>query len=79
MPTPNEQRWLAAWRYAGPELQRIRNEELRNLDNTLVPSTPEPPAESPYENGLVILQAWMMRFHCLQLQKKLRELTKNDP
>ena len=34
MPTEQEKRWIAAWRFAGPELERIRNDELRNLDET---------------------------------------------
>lgn len=29
MPTENEKKWIAAWKLAGPELERIRNEELR--------------------------------------------------
>ena len=29
-----QQRWIAAWRVAGPELQRIRDEELRQKDVT---------------------------------------------
>ena len=33
MPTEQEKRWIAAWRYAGPELERFRNDELRNLDD----------------------------------------------
>jgi hypothetical protein len=32
MPTENEKKWIAAWRSAGPELERIRREELANLD-----------------------------------------------
>ncbi len=26
------QRWMAAWRSAGPELERIRREEIRHAD-----------------------------------------------
>jgi len=33
MPTEQEKQWIAAWRTAGPELERIRNEELRNLSD----------------------------------------------
>jgi len=32
MPTENEKKWIAAWRSAGPELERIRREELKNLN-----------------------------------------------
>ncbi len=33
MPTEQEKQWIAAWRSAGPELERIRNEELRSLSD----------------------------------------------
>ncbi|MEX1026836.1 MAG: hypothetical protein WD049_02340 [Candidatus Paceibacterota bacterium] len=32
MPTEQEKQWIAAWRRAGPELERLRNAELRQLD-----------------------------------------------
>jgi hypothetical protein len=32
-PTEQEKQWIAAWRSAGPELERIRNEELRALSD----------------------------------------------
>ncbi len=31
MPTEQEKRWIEAWRTAGPELERIRREQLRDL------------------------------------------------
>lgn len=33
MPTEQEKQWIEAWKKAGPELERIRNEELRNLSD----------------------------------------------
>ena len=33
MPTDLEKQWMAAWRSAGPELERIRHEELRALSD----------------------------------------------
>jgi LmbE family N-acetylglucosaminyl deacetylase len=33
MPTEQEKQWIEAWRIAGPALERIRNEELRNLSD----------------------------------------------
>ena len=33
MPTEQEKQWIAAWKKAGPELERIRNQELRNLSD----------------------------------------------
>ena len=32
MATEQEKRWVDAWRIAGPELERLRNLELQNLD-----------------------------------------------
>jgi hypothetical protein len=34
--TRAEQAWIAAWRRAGPALERIRREELRRLDHRTV-------------------------------------------
>ena len=34
--TTDEQLWLAAWRRAGPALERLRRDELRRLDHRLV-------------------------------------------
>jgi len=31
--TEQEKRWIEAWRIAGPELERIRDDELRSLDD----------------------------------------------
>jgi hypothetical protein len=31
MPTEQEKQWIAAWRSAGPALERIRHDELQNL------------------------------------------------
>jgi hypothetical protein len=33
MPTEDEKKWIAAWRNAGPELERIRRQELRDLSD----------------------------------------------
>jgi hypothetical protein len=32
-PTPEERRWVETWRWAGPELERIRREELRAMSD----------------------------------------------
>lgn len=34
--TSAEQLWLAAWRRAGPALEQIRRDELRQLDHRLL-------------------------------------------
>ncbi len=73
MPTEQEKRWIEAWRTAGPELERIRREELRNLTDDagleMLGAFAEPNRDS---NGLVIFQAWMSRLRILELQKHLR-------
>lgn len=61
-------RWVETWRMAGPELERIRRRELRELDGyraiemlcgradyTKPPWAPRP------TSGLVELQKWLMR------------------
>jgi hypothetical protein len=60
MPTEAEKLWLAAWRRAGPELERIRREELRNLPETPQIEDSEDPAtraaREKASSGLVIWQ-----------------------
>ncbi len=70
MPTDLEKQWMAAWRRAGPELERIRNEELRALDDSagyklLGKSNGQHP-----QTGLVTFQAWMMRLLVKELTQK---------
>ena len=67
MPTEQERQWIAAWRRAGPELERIRNEELRQLDEqegtrlaTLLGVMSPVPTRS--ESGLMEFQRWMKRW-----------------
>ena len=61
MPTEQEKKWIAAWRIASPELERIRNQELRQLDDSeglrLLGAGPNPEQSS----GLIAFQAWMKR------------------
>jgi hypothetical protein len=62
------QRWVDAWKRAGPELEKMREEDVRNasaqravkafsglLDHALKKSPPEP------TSGLVEQQRWFMR------------------
>ena len=65
--TDQEKRFLDAWRHAGPELERIHNEELRQLDEqegtrlaTLLGVVTE--VRSRSDSGLVEFQRWMMRW-----------------
>ena len=61
-------RWVRAWKEAGPELERLRREELRRIDPqraiallcgtadyTTPPRTPKP------TSGLVEQQRWFMK------------------
>jgi hypothetical protein len=64
----NAKRWVQAWKKAGPELERLRREELRRLppehsiellcgpaDYTVAPRAPKP------TSGLVEQQRWFMK------------------
>jgi hypothetical protein len=61
-------RWVEAWKKAGPDLERLRREELRRLDTvhaiaflcgpadyTVPPRAPKP------TSGLVEQQRWFMK------------------
>ena len=63
-------RWVETWKEAGPELERLRREELRRLppessigllcgpaDYTVPPRAPKP------TSGLVEQQRWFMKAH----------------
>ena len=60
-------RWVNTWKEAGPELERIRREELRRMDPVLAISllcgpadyTVPPRAPKP-TSGLVEQQRWFM-------------------
>ena len=64
-PTEQEKQWIAAWRSAGPELERIRTEELRALTEEHGTSKAtllgvferQPLSES---SGLLEFQKWMI-------------------
>ncbi len=63
-----QQRFIDGWRIAGPELERIRNEELRQLESNrgaqmMSKATPRDAQFS----GLAIWQSWMMRLRVLEL------------
>ena len=70
MPTELEKQWMAAWRVAGPELERIREQELRMLDEAegikLLRGSPQTSATS----GLIDFQAWMRRLQILEGMKR---------
>lgn len=75
MPSENEKKWIAAWKFAGPELERIRNEELRQMTDqdglaSLGAFETRNPKEDQQRNGLVTFQAWMMRMRILQMLER---------
>ena len=64
----NAKRWVQTWKKAGPELERLRREELRRMDPersiellcgpadyTVPPRAPKP------TSGLVEQQRWFMK------------------
>jgi hypothetical protein len=72
MPTENEKKWIAAWKFAGPELERIRNEELRQMTDeeglqSLGAFETENLTEDSQRNGLITFQSWMMRMRILEM------------
>ena len=67
-----QQRWIAAWRIAGPELQRIRDEELRQKDEQFgLASLGAFETAKSEVNGLLTFQSWMMRLRVNELSKQL--------
>ena len=61
-------RWVLAWKEAGPELERLRREELRRIDPqraiALLCGTADyttPPRAPKPTSGLVEQQRWLMK------------------
>ena len=61
-------RWVRAWKEAGPELERLRREELRRIDPqraiALLCGTADyttPPRAPKPTSGLVEQQGWFMK------------------
>ena len=69
-----EKQWAMQWKAAGPELKRIRDEELRQLDAHAC----FPMMQNPYDNGLVIWQRWMMRLALLNAHGSVSQRDAND-
>lgn len=57
-PDPNHKKWAMQWKAAGPALQKIRDEELKKLDEKRLLELAD---EDPWQNGLVLFQRWMIR------------------
>jgi hypothetical protein len=64
----NAKRWVETWKRAGPELERLRREELRQMDPArsiellcgAADYTVPPRAPKPF-SGLVEQQRWFMK------------------
>jgi hypothetical protein len=69
MATADEQKWIEAWRYAGPELERIRLRELQQMKQC--EGAPSPIDRDDQRCGLEDFQQWMMRWRVkLLMQNK---------
>jgi hypothetical protein len=71
MSTEEERVWISAWRSAGPELQRIRKEELRSLDDTVATLQATmlgvlDPVPARGDSGLKEFQVWMKKWRSAQ-------------
>ena len=67
MPTEQEKQWIAAWRCASPELARIRNQELRQLEDIVGLRLLGAGTKPEQSSGLIAFQAWMMRMRVRDL------------
>lgn len=67
-----EQRWMKAWRYASPELERIRNRELSELSESAGAPEQTESAAKRESSGLEIFQQWMMRWRVQLLMNESR-------
>jgi len=83
MPTEAEERFIQAWRYAAPELEKIRRRELLELDESaglrMIGAVAQ---QERSRSGLIEFQSWMMRLRVYQLlhQRPLQQTpTQADP
>jgi hypothetical protein len=72
--TPEEKAWIEGWKRASVELPKIRDAELRSLDERAGLELLGASYENPWENGLVKLQAYLMRLRVLQLENELERI-----
>ena len=70
----NAQKWITAWRIAGPELERIRNQELRDLEaDAGLRTLGAFENKIQHQHGMVTYQSWMMRLRVKELLKDLED------
>ncbi len=75
MPTEQELAWAATWKAAGPKLQAIRDEELRQRrgKGARVAGVVRVFERNPHLNGMVTMQAWFTRLHLLNSIKQTQK------
>ncbi|TWU32589.1 hypothetical protein [Novipirellula artificiosorum] len=70
---PFASQWAKQWKHAGPRLEAIRDEELRQTGSQ--PRTRGTPAilfeKYPEKNGLCVMQRWFARQQLLQLHRNV--------
>lgn len=76
--TPKQ--WADTWKSAGPKLQAIRDEELRQKSSkgVRVAGGVVVYETNPHLNGLVTMQAWFMRKQLLDLLKSSENNSHRD-
>ena len=67
MPSDIEKQWMAAWRYAGPELERVRERELRELSDADGLRMLGANSKTETIPGILSFQIWMMKLRIKQL------------
>ena len=73
--TEQEQQFINAWRTAAPELRRLRNEKLANLDDSAGLNLLGANASStPGMHGMAVMQSWFLRLRAKQLTAKIQTL-----
>ena len=79
MPAEQERAWIAAWKSAGPKLQQIRDEELRQKGNkgVRIAGGVTVYETNPHLNGMVTMQAWFMRQQLLLSQRDCKASLRN--
>ena len=74
MATEQEKRWVDAWRIAGPELERLRKQELVDMDEAdglkLLGAFKR---DETCMSGLATMQNWFMRWRVIELNRQIEK------
>ncbi len=77
MTAEQARQWIQGWKVAGPVMQQMRDERLRQMDETegakMLGAGQGFASEAPEANGLAIWQSWMMRLRLQQLTAKVTQ------